>query len=92
MGNIIKQEGLGNKSADWLYKEFNHKQSKPTLNLADSIIKATKNNYIIGQDEPKKEVQEPQKGKSFAELRSVFEKKPEPDGQKKPEPDGPKFG
>lgn len=77
VGSIIKQEGLENKSPDWLYKEFNHAQTQPTLKLADSIIKVSKNTYNVGQDEPKKEVQEPQKGKSIADRKAMFEKKPE---------------
>ena len=49
---------------------------------ADGIIKVSKNTYNVGLDEPKKEVQEPQKGKTIAERKAMFEPK---------QPEGPKF-
>ncbi len=49
---------------------------------ADGIIYVSKNTYNVGQDEPKKAVQEPQKGKTIAERKAMFEPK---------QPEGPKF-
>ena len=69
---VMKQEGLNQKDADWIYKEFNHKQSKPTIKLADSIIKVAKNTNVI-KDEPKKEIQQP--AASIADRRKMFEPK-----------------
>ncbi|MBR0522251.1 MAG: hypothetical protein IJJ75_03570, partial [Firmicutes bacterium] len=76
----IKQEGLAEKSPDWLYKEFNHAQGSPQIKLADSINKVAQNVYNIGKEEPKPEVGNVIKQPSVAERAKQFEgndKKPQ---------------
>lgn len=50
---VIRQEGLDKKDLEWVYNEFKHNQSKPSVNLADSIIKVAKNSNVIREEEPK---------------------------------------
>ena len=78
--NIIKQEGLAEKSPDWLYKEFNHAQGSPQIKLADSINKVAQNVYNIGKEEPQPKVSNVIKQPSVAERAKQFEgndKKPQ---------------
>ncbi|MBQ6260826.1 MAG: hypothetical protein IJK59_06200, partial [Firmicutes bacterium] len=75
---VIKQEGLADKSPEWLYKEFNHAQGHPQIKLADSINKVAQNVYNIGKEEPQPKVSNVIKQPTVADRAKQFENNNKP--------------